>query len=61
MVCRKCEDIHTAQVLGRTSSPCKCSCHESPDWVVDYTTATSDGNIETLTSCSIGGCETFRL
>jgi hypothetical protein len=25
--CNRCEAIHTAQIWGKTSEPCKCDCH----------------------------------
>ncbi len=27
MSCDRCHDIHTAQLSGKTSDACKCSCH----------------------------------
>ena len=27
MSCRRCHDIHSAQLNGKSNLPCKCSCH----------------------------------
>jgi len=35
MTCKRCEDIHQAQLDGKTQTPCKCDCH------VSYTTGTT--------------------
>jgi hypothetical protein len=62
MSCDKCENIHAAQLTGFSSEPCKCDCHnKQSNFIVDYTTTTSDGEIESFTTCSVGGCETLRL
>ena len=51
MACDKCEHVHEAKL------ECPCKCHEL--YVIDYTTATSDGNV-TFT-CGINGCESFKI
>ena len=62
MTCDKCENIHAAQLAGVTSNTCECECHDkSSHYVLNYIIATSDGEIESFTSCSVGGCETFKL
>ena len=56
MTCGKCKHIHEIKIK------CPCKCHDSvPYFIVDYTTTTSDGEIESFTTCSVGGCETLRL
>ena len=61
MTCDKCEDIHAAQLTGFSSEPCKCECHDSSHFIINYTTSTTDGEIESFTSCSVGSCDSFRL
>jgi hypothetical protein len=60
MACEKCDDVHAAQLTGFSTEPCKCACHK-PHFIVDCTMTTSDGEIESFASCTIGGCETIRL
>ncbi len=33
MTCKRCEDIHVAQKEGKTQEACKCSCHNTNNWV----------------------------
>ncbi len=74
MSCERCIDIHKAQAVGITGTPCKCKCHDYSIGKTNITTGTSadpasvtylnmtgsDGNSTGTTNVKINSDGTFN-
>lgn len=74
MSCDRCEDIHKAQLNGKTNKECECKCHEkyhnNDTWPVPnttqctYDTTTTDGTewtVNTTNCTSDGTCSVINF